>query len=350
MKNSQLRIIDANIDRLSEGLRVLEEIARMMLNDDFLTQKLKDIRHQITKITPELRMKLLSSRDASADIGSSMGVTVEERSQDVQGIIAANSKRVQESLRVLEEMAKIPELNLDSELYRGIRFELYAIEKVLVARILRKGKIERLKGIYAIIDTEWLKGRKPGDIASKMIKGGADVIQIRCKDRNSKEFLAIAIEVKEICEEKDVLFIINDSLEVALACTADGLHVGQKDLPVVALRKLMPIDMVLGCSVRTVNEAIDAQKDGADYLGVGSIFTTATKKTTQVVGTKRIKEIKKVVDIPIVAIGGINKENLNKVMKAGADAAAVISAIMGVEDIEGATRELVNIIGGGEVE
>jgi len=346
MTSDQLRIIDANINRLGEGLRILEEFARMILNDAVLTQKLKDTRHRTVKIDTELHSKLLDSRDAAGDIGSSMGVAGEENNRDLQGIITANARRVQESLRVLEEMAKIPELNLDSEQYRKSRFELYTIEKELIARVSCKDKLERLKGIYVVIDTEWLKGRKPTDIAKQAIKGGAKVIQIRCKERSTREFLAIASELKVICKENGVLFIVNDSLEVALACGADGLHVGQEDFPVTIAKALIPINMILGCSVRTVDEAIAAKKDGADYLGVGAIFATATKETVQAVGIKRIEEIKKAVDIPIVAIGGINKRNLSKVMKAGAVAAAVISAILGAEDIEKATGELVNITAG----
>ena len=340
--NNQLRIIDANINRLGEGLRVLEEIARMVLNDTNLTQKLKEIRHKTLKINAELHRKFLDSRDAAGDVGSSMTVKGEENSRDVQGMITSNAKRVQESLRVLEEMAKIPELNLDSEKYRKARFELYYIEQELIARISRQDKLERLKGIYAVIDTEWLKGQKPADIAKQVIRGGAGVVQLRCKELNIRDFIAIAYKLKKICTEKNILFIINDSLEVALACKADGLHVGQEDLPVTIARKLIPIDMMLGCSVKTVDEAQNAKKDGADYLGVGSIFPTTTKDNIQVVGIERIKEIKTAVDIPIVAIGGINRSNVIKVMKAGANAAAVINAIMDAEDIEKATRELVN--------
>lgn len=344
--NDQFRIIDANINRLGEGLRVLEEFARMTLNDAVFTQKLKDMRHKTIKIDAELYKELVRSRDAAGDIGSNMDVKGESNSRDVQGIIAANAKRAQESLRVLEEMAKIPVLNLNSEQYRKARFELYTIEKELVARISRKDKVERLKGLYIVIDTEWLKERKPADIAGRVIKGGANVIQLRCKERGYREFLGIAKDLKEVCREKGVLFIVNDSLEIALAVKADGLHVGQEDMPAVEVKKLLPIDMILGCSVRTVDEAKKAFNEGADYLGVGAIFATATKKSAETVGLKRIEQIKKAVDLPIVAIGGINKGNLKQVMEAGADAAAVISAIMGVEDTEKAARELVNIIRG----
>ena len=344
LSNDQLRIIDANINRLGEGLRVLEEFARMTFNDTVLTQKLKDIRHETVEINTELHQKLLGSRDAAGDVGSGMDATGESSGRDVKGIIAANAKRAQESLRVLEEMAKIPALNLDSEKYRQARFELYTIEKELVSRVLRRDKLDCLKGLYVIIDTAWLKGRKPVDIAGKAIKGGASVIQLRCKELGRKEFFKIAGDIKGICHEKGVLFIVNDSLDITLAVKADGLHIGQEDMPVKEARKLMPIDMILGCSVRTMDEAKKAFSDGADYLGVGAIFATATKESARLVGLERIGQIKKSVELPVIAIGGINPENIKEVMASGADAAAVISAVMGAGDTEKAARELVSII------
>jgi thiamine-phosphate pyrophosphorylase len=342
----RLRIIDANINRLGEGLRVLEEFARLTLNDTALTRQLKNMRHRLVNVDESLQKQLLRARDADGDVGSSLEVNGEEKRRDVSGAIIANARRAQESLRVLEEMSKIPGLGTDSEEYRKSRFELYTIEKGLLSGILRQEKIQKLAGLYVVIDTEWLKGRSHTNVAEQAIRGGAKVIQLRCKERSSREFLSIARDLKIICSDKDILFVVNDSLEVALASDADGLHVGQDDLPIVAARKLIPIDMILGCSVSTVEEAGTALADGADYLGVGVIFSTATKESARAVGIARIKEIKKSVNLPIVAIGGINKDNLKEVMKAGADAAAVISAVMGAEDIEKATRQLVNIIGG----
>jgi len=346
MNTETLRIIDANINRLGEGLRVLEEFARLALNDIALTRQLKNMRHKLVNIDDEMQKQLLQARDAAGDVGSSMDAADEDKSRDVSATIIANARRVQESLRVMEEIAKTPGLGLDSEEYRKARFELYTIEKTLLFRILRQEKIQKLAGLYVVIDTEWLKGRSHIKITERAIAGGAKVIQLRCKERSAREFLSIAMDLKKVCSEKDILFIVNDSLEVALAAGADGLHVGQDDLPAAVARKLLPIDMVLGCSVSTVDEAKKALADGADYLGVGAIFSTATKESAGVVGTARIKEIKKSVNLPMVAIGGINKDNLKEVIKAGADAAAVISAVLGAEDVEKATRQLVNIIGG----
>jgi thiamine-phosphate pyrophosphorylase len=344
--NDQLRIIDANINRLGEGLRVLEEFARMTFNDSVLTQKLKDMRHQTVKIDTLLQKRLLGVRDSVGDVGSDMEVTGDVKKRNITSTISANAKRAQESLRVLEEIAKNPDIRLDTEKFRKARFELYEIEKELMGKALRKEKIERVTGLYAVVDTESLKGRKPVKVAEQMIKGSAKIIQLRCKERSAGEFLNIAKDLKKICARKNILFIVNDSLEVALAAGADGLHVGQEDMPVVEARKLIPIDMILGCSVSNLKEAIKAKNDGADYLGAGAIFATETKKSAEAVGLERIKEIKKVVGLPIVAIGGINKNNLSDVIRAGADSAAVISGIMGAENIEKATRELVQIIKG----
>lgn len=162
----------------------------------------------------------------------------------------------------------------------------------------------------------------------------------------SREFLEITKDLKKICVKNGVLFIVNDSLEVALAVNADGLHVGQEDMPVGEARKMIPIDMILGCSVSNVKEAAKARNDGADYLGVGAIYVTETKKSAKAVGVEAIGKIKKETGLPIVAIGGIDQGNLGDVIKAGADSAAVISAIMGAENIEKTTREMVQIFKG----
>lgn len=343
MTTDQLRIIDANINRLGEGLRVLEEFARMTFNDSALTQKIKYVRHKVVIVDIALQKRLLQARDAAGDVGSEMNVQGESKNRDIIGIISANAKRAQESLRVLEELAKNPDTKLDSEKFRKARFDVYEIEKALMGKALRKEKIERITGLYAVIDTESLKGRQPAIIAGQMIKGGAKIIQLRCKERSRGEFLNIASELKKVCVKNGILFIVNDSLEVALAVNPDGLHVGQEDIPVAEARKLMPIDMILGCSISNVKEAVKAKNEGADYLGVGAIYVTETKQSAKAIGLATIGKIKKETGLPIVAIGGINKGNLADVTKAGADSAAVISAIMGAENIEKATRELVQI-------
>jgi thiamine-phosphate pyrophosphorylase len=341
----QWRIVDANINRLGEGLRVLEEFARLTLNDVGLTQRLKNLRHKLVNIDADLQKQLIQARDAAGDVGSSMDVEGEEKSRDISGVIIANARRVQESLRVMEEIAKTPQSNLDPEEYRQARFELYTIEKELMGRVLRRDKIKHLSGLYVIIDTAFLRGRRPADLAEQAIRGGANVIQLRAKNSIIRDFLRLANEIRPVCVGYGIPFIINDSLEVALACDADGLNVGEADMPASDARRLLPIDKILGCSANTLDETRAALQNGADYLGVGAVFPTPTKDS-KATGLEIIRKIRQITELPIVAIGGINKDNLKSVLAAGADCAAVISAVMDADDIEKATRQLVNIIGG----
>ena len=347
---NQLRIIDANLNRIGEGLRVLEEFARLSLNDTGLTGQLKNMRHKMVHIDTELQQRLLQARDAAGDVGAGKAAPGQEKRRDAAETIIANARRVQESLRVMEEITKESGPGLESASYQQARFALYTIEKELLSKVLRQDKVKRLTGLYVIIDTEFLRGRSHIKVAAEAIRGGAKVIQLRDKTDSIRDFFTVAGELRKLCKEHNVLFIVNDSLEVALAVDADGLHVGQDDVPAATARRLLPIDKILGSSVRTVEEAKAAQAEGADYLGVGAMYATATKATAEVVGPGRIKEIKQEVNLPMVAIGGINKKNLSDVLNAGADAAAVISAIMGAADVEKATRQLIEISEGGKRE
>jgi thiamine-phosphate pyrophosphorylase len=345
---SQLRIIDASINRIGEGLRVLEEFARLSLDDAVLTRQLKNLRHKIVHIESRLQQRLIQARDAGGDIGADMEAPGQEKMRDFTETIVANARRVQESLRVLEELARESGPGLRTEDYRQARFALYTIEKELLLKMLRRDKIQRLTGLYVIIDTAFLKGRSHLDVAAQVIKGGAEIIQLRDKGHGVRDFLAEAGDLKRLCTEKNVLFIVNDSLEIALAVDADGLHVGQDDLPLETARLLLPLDKILGASARTIEEARKAKEAGADYLGVGAMYATDTKAVAEVVGPGRIKEIKSAVGMPVVAIGGINENNIGEVMEAGAAAAAVISAVMSAADIEKATRRLIETIKGEE--
>jgi thiamine-phosphate pyrophosphorylase len=346
LPTSKLRIIDANLNRIGEGLRVLEEFARLALNDAGLTGQLKNLRHEMVHVDKRLQPQLLRARNATDDVGADMEAPGQEKPRDFTETIIANARRVQESLRVMEEIARESGLGVASESYRKARFTLYTLEKDLLAGMLRRDIIKRLVGLYVIIDTELLKGRRHTDMAASAIRGGTKIIQLRDKVSGIRDFISAAGEIRELCEDNNVLFIVNDSLEVALAVDADGLHVGRDDLPVATARRLLPMDRILGASARTISEARKAQLEGADYIGVGAMYATTTKSGAAVAGPERIGEIKREVDIPVVAIGGINEENLGTVMKAGADAAAVISAVMGAADAEKSTRKLVEIIEG----
>jgi thiamine-phosphate pyrophosphorylase len=337
-----LRIIDANLNRIGEGLRLLEDVARLMLNDTTLTQQLKTMRHEILKSDLPLHRQLLQARNSTGDVGIDIEVKGEENKRELPITIVANSRRAQESLRVLEELAKVPGITpeLDPEKFKRARFDLYTIEQALLSKVLRQDKIKRLTGLYAIIDTQSLKRRSHTKAASQAIRGRARIIQLRDKLSSKKELLPIAQQLRNLCVEHDVLFIINDYLDLALATEADGLHLGQDDLPVKEARRLLPIDKLLGCSTTSVEQAIAAEADGADYIAVGSIYPTPTKETATVVGLKTLRQIRKAVHLPLVAIGGINKDNAGEVMAAGADSVAVISAILSAKNIEEAARHI----------
>ena len=341
LSNQTLRLIDASLNRIGEGLRLLEDLARLLLNDAVLTQQLKTMRHELLKSDWSFQQQLLQSRNSEGDIGVNIEARGEEKQRELPIIIVANSRRVQESLRTLEELAKIPGTKLDSEKFKQARFNLYTIEQKLLSRLLRKDKTRHLPGLYVIIDTQALKGRNPIEAASQAIKGGAKTIQLRDKLGYKKELLPIAQQLRNICAEHNVLFIVNDYLDLALATDADGLHLGQDDLPIPVARKLLPIDKIVGCSTVSVEQATTAESEGADYIAVGSMYPTPSKEAVKVVGLEKLRQVRQAVSLPLVAIGGITKDNAAEVMAAGADSVAVISAVVQAEDIEKAARELV---------
>jgi len=340
------RIIDANLNRIGEGLRLLEDMARLLINDATLTQQLKTMRHEILRGDWPFQQQLLQARDSESDVGINIGVPGDEKQRGLAITVMANARRVQESLRTLEEIAKIPGITpeLDSEKFKQARFNLYTIEQDLLSKLLRQDKVTRMPGLYVIIDTQALEEHSHIEVANQVIRGGAKTIQLRDKLRSKKELLLIAQQLSKLCTEHNVLFIMNDYLDLALAADADGLHLGQNDLPLPIARKLLPMDKILGSSVTTLEQATAAESEGADYIGVGSIYPTPSKETAKVVGLETLRQIRQGVTLPLVAIGGINKDNVAEVMAAGADSVAVISAIVQAKAPEEAARQIVTRI------
>jgi len=348
MSNQLLRMIDANLNRSSEGLRVLEDVARFLLNNAELSQRLRTLRHDLAQETKLLSVGLLSRRDSEHDVGhfSSREKELNMKTtslRDLLDLVTANAKRVEESLRVIEELAKLPEISsmLNSASFEQVRFTLYTLERDLISRISRRDKIERVPGLYVILDRQFLMGRGELGIAGQVIEGGARVIQLRDKQSKKGELLLVAQKLKKLCSQAGVLFIINDYLDLAVAVDADGLHVGQEDLPLPVIRRELPVGKIVGCSVTTLSQAKKAQAEGADYIAVGSIFPTTTKKEAAVVGIDMLRELKRTVATPLVAIGGINQNNIGEVVSAGADTVAVISAVLGEDDVKGTVQELI---------
>jgi thiamine-phosphate pyrophosphorylase len=202
--------------------------------------------------------------------------------------------------------------------------------------------------LHVLTDRKASRGRSHLQVAEAAIAGGADVLQLRDKDASSGLLYQEALQLRVLTRDAQVPFIVNDRLDIALAVDADGVHVGQSDLPAPVARRIMGPGKILGVSVGTVEEAIRAEKDGADYLGVGPVFEARGTKpdTGEPMGLDCIARIRRHCRLPIVAIGGINPENARKVREAGADGAAVISAIVSADDVSLATRQMKRILEG----
>jgi thiamine-phosphate pyrophosphorylase len=197
-----------------------------------------------------------------------------------------------------------------------------------------------LSPLYVILDRSVAGGRDLPSLLEAVLAGGCRLVQLREKTMPLAELLPIAEHLARRCREAGALFIVNDRADLALACRAGGLHVGQEDLPPVAARRLLGPGIVLGVSTHDPAQARQAVADGADYVAVGSIFPTTTKAGFQLVGPELIRTVRREVPVPLVGIGGISAENASTVLEAGADAVAVISAVCAAPDPEAATRHL----------
>jgi len=209
--------------------------------------------------------------------------------------------------------------------------------------ITKEQLTEKLK-LYVILDRKLGNGVSLPDQARLAIDGGATAIQLRDKEMSSREYYEMALVIREICKENNVLFIVNDRLDIALAAEADGVHLGQEDLPLQAAKKIVPPSFIVGISATNAQEAKEAENGGADYLGVGDVFGTGSKPDAKTIGLDMLRQICAVTSIPCVAIGGVNKENVHIALESGAVGVAVISAVISQKDITNAAKELRNLI------
>mgnify|MGYP001147635117 CR=1 FL=1 len=194
--------------------------------------------------------------------------------------------------------------------------------------------------LYAVTDRHWLNGRTLVDVVKESLDGGVTMIQLREKSLDEGKFLEEAKELQALCRERHVPFIVNDNVDIAKAMDADGVHVGQSDIKGRDIRAMIGPDKILGISAGTVEEAQAAEKAGADYIGVGAVFGTSTKKNARNLSKEKLKEISSSVSIPVVAIGGINASNVEELSGCGVDGVAVVSAIFAAEDPGAATEHL----------
>lgn len=194
--------------------------------------------------------------------------------------------------------------------------------------------------LYAVTDRAWVGTKSLYEQVKEALENGVTCVQLREKELNESDFLKEAKQISTLCKEYKVPFIVNDNVNIAIACKADGIHIGQEDMELTNVRKLVGEDMIIGVSAHTVEEAIKAQEGGADYIGIGAVFATSTKTDVDVLSFDTLKSICEAVDIPTVAIGGIKKDNICKLKGSGIDGVAVVSAIFAAKDIATATKEL----------
>ncbi|MBI4298239.1 MAG: thiamine phosphate synthase [Chloroflexi bacterium] len=213
-----------------------------------------------------------------------------------------------------------------------------------IARELRRNQASKIEGLYVIVDPQATRDRSVLEVAEAALEGGARVIQLRDKTQDKGDVLRVAFRLAALCETYNGIFIVNDHADLALVCGARGLHLGQHDLPIVEARKVLSPLQLIGRSNATVEEALESQAQGADYVAVGSIFPTATKENTRPAGLKTLRRVKELVNLPVVAIGGINETNVSHVVEAGAEAVCVVSAVCMADNPETAAAMIVERI------
>ena len=205
---------------------------------------------------------------------------------------------------------------------------------------LNKSELIKALAVYAVTDRYWLKDETLAQVVEKAILGGTTFVQLREKNATDEEFLQLALDVQKVCKKYNVPFVINDNVELAAKIGADGVHVGQSDMNALDVRALVGLDKILGVSAQTVEQAVLAEKQGADDLGVGAVFSTNMKDDADYVPYETLKAICDAVTIPVVAIGGITADNMHELKGSGICGVSVISAIFGKEDITAAASEL----------
>ena len=320
------QIIDANLDRAREGLRVLEDWARFGLGENDFVVKIKNFRQILGKNHLEIYKQ---SRNFIED--ECKGLTHQEqiKRNAPEQIISSNAGRVQEALRVIEEFSKQHNNEL-SKIASKIRYEIYTLE----IELLRLSKYKKSEEILKENDLYVITDQKENllEIIEEILNAGVRIIQHRFKTGTDKDHLQEAIQIKNLCERYNSLFIINDRVDIALASNADGIHLGQDDLDLKTARKLLGYSKIIGISANNKIDISNALKEGCNYIGIGPVFKTATKKDKKPLGIENIKTLTKDLNIPWFAIGGIKSKNIPYLKRNGFKKIALVSQLMNSEN------------------
>lgn len=337
-----LRVLDASSNRASEGLRTLEDYARFVLDDGGLSAVAKELRHELARAIARLpRRELILARDTPGDCGTAITAESETRRETAAAVSRAAGVRTQQALRSIEEYGKC----LDPEMARqveAIRYRCYTLAASLESLAQRRSRLSEAR-LYLLVDAQASEEAFDKRIR-ELILAGADVIQLRDKHCSDRVLLQRAQQATSIARELSgahrCLLIVNDRPDIAVAAGADGVHVGQDELPVEVVRRLVGSEMLVGVSTHDIDQAGQAVDGSADYIGCGPTFASVTKMFEQFPGLEFLREISGVVSLPAFAIGGISLQNLDEVLATGITRIAVAGAVTTADSPGEAVSEL----------
>lgn len=332
------RVLDVNFNRAREAARVLEDYCRFALNDRFLTEQVKELRHALGAASARLPAHaLLAARETLRDVGTTVTAAGEYVRRTPTQVAIVNLKRLQESLRSLEEFGKLfgSELGRDLE---ALRYQTYTLERAIAAVGRNCERLGEAK-LYVLLTAAQCSASLDWTI-EQAAAGGADVVQLREKNLSDRELLARARDVRRWTQKAGVLFIVNDRPDIARLAEADGVHLGQEDLSVRDARRIVGPEALIGVSTHTIEQLRRAVLDGADYLGVGPVFPSRTKEFDHFPGLDFVRAAYAETSLPAFALGGIGPENLGEVVTAGVKRIAVGSAVAASDDPEQVARLL----------
>ena len=326
------RILDANLDRAREGLRIIEEWCRFGLNNGQLVRECKYLRQELAHWhTAQLR----AARDTLGDPGTELTHTQEEQRSSIGALLQANFCRVQEAMRVLEEYGKLYHPHMGKAL-KQMRYRVYTLETSLMG--YQRHQLLWRSHLYLV--TAPAENLLPQVEAA--LKAGLSLVQYREKMADDHVRVERATKLRELCRTYGALFIVNDRVDLALAVDADGVHLGQQDMPIAMARQLLGHQRLIGRSTTNPEEMQKAIAEGADYIGVGPVYETPTKANKPAAGLQYVSYAAQHSSIPWFAIGGIDTNNINDVIGAGAERVAVVRAIVEAEQPTLVTQYLIS--------
>jgi thiamine-phosphate pyrophosphorylase len=315
------RILDANLDRAREGMRIIEEWCRFGLNSALLTEECKQLRQKLAYWHSD---EIRAARDTPGDPGIALSHPQEEQRTNVAQVLQANLCRTQEALRVLEEYGKLYSAEMGAAC-KQMRYRTYILESTLTGH----QRLQKLRRSHLYLVTSPVPNLF--EAVEGALQGGLTLVQYRDKTADDLIRLQTAERLKQLCHQYEALFIINDRVDLALAVDADGVHLGQDDLPVSVARQILGSQRIIGRSTHNPDDLKRAIEEGADYVGVGPVYATPTKAGRPAAGLEYVRHAAQNASMPWFAIGGINAENLSEVVAAGADRVSVVRAIMEAE-------------------